>query len=144
MMLRNFDYAIKYFDYKSKTEIEDISNPLINGWYKFVNGVFSALLVVDNNLYFLFGKEKFLITEYHRVLLKKHSNVESKFSLIDGNGVQVKFLYSVPNTKLNVSPFEYIDQDDFKWGDFIAKIINDGVRKRNFVSNLMDIAKTGK
>lgn len=138
MMLRNFDYAIKYFDCKSKTEIETTSNPPIRGWYKFINGILSALLVIDNNLYFLFRDEKFLITEYHRVLLEEQSNVESKFSLINGNDVLVKFLYSKPSTKLNVSPFEYIDEDDYKWGDFIEKIINDKERQRNFVMNLME------
>jgi len=134
MMLRNFDYAIKYFDYKSKTEIETTSNPKIGGWYKFINGILSALLVIDNNLYFLFGNEKFLITESHQVLLEVKSNVENRFSLINGNDVLVKFSYSKSSTELNVSPFEYIDEDDFKWGDFIAKIINDEVRKRNFIS----------
>lgn len=138
MILRNFDFAIKYFDYKSKTEIEKTSNPPINGWYKFINGILSALIVIDNNLCFLFGEEKFLITESYRVLLEVKSNVENKFSLINGNDVLVEFLYSKPSTKLNVSPFEYIDENDFKWGDFIAKIINDESRKRNFVTNLME------
>lgn len=138
MLLRNFDYATKYFDYKSKTELEMTSNPQVNGWYKFINELFSALLVIDNNLYFLYGEKKFLITEYHRVLLKGKSNIENEFSLIDGNNVLVRFLYPTPDPKLNVSPFEYIDEDDFKWGDFIAKIINDGERKRIFVMNLIE------
>lgn len=138
MLLRNFDYAVKYFDYRSKIEFEKTSNSPINGWYKFINGLLSALLVIDNNLYFLYGKEKFLITESHRVLLKRENNVESNFSLIIGDDVLVKFLYSLPDPKLNVSPFEYIDEEDFKWGDFIEKIINDGERKRNFIMNIME------
>lgn len=138
MLLRNFDFATKYFDYKSNTELEKTSNPQVNGWYKFINGLLSALLVIDNNLYFLYGEEKFLITESHRVLLEKKSNVENEFSLMNKNNVLVRFIYSTPDLKLNVSPFEYIDEDDFKWGDFIAKIINDGERKRNFVMNLME------
>lgn len=138
MILKNFDYAIKYFDNKSRTEIETTSNPPINGWYKFINGILSALIVIDNNLYFLFGDESILITEHHRVLLEEQSNNENKFSLINGNDVQVNFLYSKPNSKFNVAPFEYIGEDDFIWGDFIAKIVNDEVRKRNFVSNLME------
>ncbi len=56
MLLRNFDYI-------SKTELENNSNPPINSWYKFT-------------------------------------------------------------------------KDDFKWGDFIAKIVNNRERKRNFVMNL--------
>lgn len=139
MLLRNFDFATKYFDYKSKTELEENSNPPINGWYKFVNGILSALLVTDNNLYFLYGEEKFLIPESHRALLQWKSNVENEFSLINGNDVIVKFSYSLSAPKLNVPPFEYIDDEDFKWGDFIAKIINDRERKKNFVMNLMEV-----
>ncbi|MBW3518750.1 hypothetical protein [Flavobacterium sp. NKUCC04_CG] len=138
MLLRNFDYATKYFDYKSKTELKMTSNPQVNGWYKFIYEVFSALLVIDNNLYFLYGERKFLITEFHRVLLKEKSNTENEFSLMNRNDVLVSFLFPIPDPKLNVLPFEYIDEDDFKWGDFIAKIINDGERKRNFVMNLLE------
>ncbi len=137
MLLRNFDFATKYFDYKSKTEFENNSNPPISGWYKYINGLLSALLVMDSNLYFLYGEEKFLITESHRVSLKGKSNVEIEFCLINGDDILAKFLYSTTIPKFNVSPFEYIDEDDLKWGDFISKIINDGERKRNFVMNLM-------
>jgi len=138
MLLRNFDFATKYFDYKSKTELEDTSNPPINGWYRIINGLLSALFVVDNNLYFFYGENKISIMESHRVLLKGSSKAESEFSLVDGSDVLVKFLYLLPNSKFNVAPFEYIDEDDFKWGEFIAKIINDKERQKNFVTNLME------
>lgn len=138
MLLRNFDFATKYFDYKSKTELEESSSPKINGWYKFINGLLSALLVIDNSLYFLYGENKFLITDSCEVLLKEKSKLENEFVLVNGNNELVRFLYSLPDPKLNVSPFEYIDENDFKWGNFIAKIINDEERKRNFVTNLME------
>jgi hypothetical protein len=138
MLLRNFDFATTYFDYKSKTELEENSNPKINGWYKFINGLFSALLVTDNCLYFLHGEDKFLISSTCQVLLKEKSNMGNEFVLVNKNNELVRFLYSLPDPKLNVSPFEYIDEDDFKWGDFIAKIINDKERQRNFVMNLME------
>ncbi len=138
MFLRNFDYATRYLDYKSKTELEESSNPQINGWYKFINGLLSALLVMDNSLYFLYGEDKFLITDSCRVLLKERSKLENEFVLVNGNNELVRFLYSLPDPKLNVSPFEYIDEEDFKWGNFIEKIINDKERQRNFVMNLME------
>jgi predicted PolB exonuclease-like 3'-5' exonuclease len=141
MLLRNFDFAVKYFDYKSKTELEETSNPKTYGWYKFIDGLLSALLVTDNNLYFLYGEDKILIKESYRVLLKEKSNKESEFSLVNGKNVLVKFLYHLPDPKLNVAPFEYIDEDDFKWGEFIAKIINDKERQRNFVMNFGSVSK---
>ncbi len=137
MLLRNFDYDTKYFDYRSKTEFEEAANFQVNGWYKLINGLLCGLLVKDNNLYFLYGEKEFLITESHRVLLKGESNVEAEFNLTYGNDVLVRFLYPTPDSKLNVSPFEYIDEEDFDWGGSIAKIINDGERKSNFIMNLM-------
>lgn len=138
MLLRNFDFAAKYFDCKSKSEITNTSNPKISGWYKFITGILSALLITENQLYFLYGEDKFLITDSHRVLLKATKKSENEFNLMNGNEVVVKFLYSVPDSKLNISPFEYIDDEDFKWGDFIANIINDQERKKNFIVNLME------
>lgn len=78
----------------------------------------------------MYGKEKFLITKSHKVFLKKKSNVLNEFSLVDQNKVLVKFLYSIPDSKLNVSPFKYIDEDNFKWADFLSNIINDEERKK--------------
>lgn len=136
ILLRNFDFATKYLDYKSKIEINETSNPKISGWYKFANGLLSALLVLDNNLYFLYGEDRFLIMDSHRVLLKRISMFENECTLINGNDVLVRFLYSLSDSQQNISPFEYIDEEDFKWGEFIAKIINDHKRKRDFVNNL--------
>lgn len=137
MLLRNFDFAKKYFDYKSNTEFEDISNPKINGWYKFVDGQFSALLVIDFNVYFLYGEQKILINESKMLLIKKNSNNKSEAILIDGNEIFIKFLYELPDITLFVSLFEYIDEDDLKWGELIAKIINDRESQKNFITNLI-------
>lgn len=138
MLLRNFDCATKYFDYESKTEINVVSNPHICGWYKHINGLLSALLVRDNNLYFLLRESEFLITDVHRAELKKKSNVRNEFTLLKGKDELASFSYTLPDPKLNVSPFEYIDEADFNWGDFIEKIINNSERKKNFIVNLME------
>ena len=138
MLLKNFDFATTYFNYKLKTEFEDTSNLKINGWYKFINGTLTALMAIENNLYFIYGENKIQIKEPYKVLLKRSHSTESEFSLVDGSDVQVKFSYHVPDLKFNVSPFEYLDEDDFIWGEFIAKIINDKERQRNFVANLME------
>ncbi len=137
MLLRNFDFATKYFDYESKAEVNETSSPKIKGWYKFINGTLTALFVMGNNLYFLYGKDKFLITDSHKVLIKEYDKFEHEFTLINVDDVLVRFPYSLPESKSNISPFEYIDEEDFKWGEFMAKIINDTEGKRNFVLNLM-------
>ena len=135
-MLRNFDVATKYFDYESKTEINKTSIQKINGWYKFINGLLSAILVIDNNLYILYGENKILILESYKAILKPINATSSELIIINFDKVLLKFSYRLPDSKFNVSPFEYIDEDDFKWGEFIAKIINDKERQRNFAMNL--------
>lgn len=137
MLLRNFDFATKYFNLESKIELEDTSNPRINGWYKIINGLLSALLVEDNNIYFLYGDKRIRIMESCKVLLK-NINTENELSLVRGSDVLIRFLYHLPDPKLNVSPFEYINESDFNWGEFLAEIINDRERQRNFVMNLME------
>lgn len=137
MLLRNFDFAKKYFDYNSKYELEDVTNPSINGWYKYINGKLSALLVKDYKLYFLYIDNMILITKSHQVLLKDSDENVREFILVNDNKILVKFLYTSSSFSINISPFEYLDEDD-NWGEFIARIINDKERQKNFVNNLMD------
>ena len=49
----------------------------------------------------------------------------------------MSFLEYSSDDFLNISPFEYLDQEDFEWGGFIKKIINDENRKKTFIANLM-------
>jgi hypothetical protein len=134
ILLRNFDIANQYFDYESKTQIEDDTNPKIRGWYKYIDGLLTALFVEDNNLYFLNNNDKFLINDNHKVSLSGHSQFDKKFSLLDNGEEVVRFLYPLPDPELSVSPFEYIDEEDLMWGEFIEKVINNSERKRNFCS----------
>lgn len=134
ILLRNFDIAKQYFNYESKTEIEDGANPKIRGWYKYIDGLLTALFAADNNLYFLYHNDRFLITDHHKVLLSEHSQFDKKFSLLDNGEEVVRFLYPLPDPELSVSPFEYIDEEDFMWGEFIEKVINNSERKRSFSS----------
>ncbi|WP_143961160.1 hypothetical protein [Litoribacter populi] len=137
MLLRNFDIAASYINYYTKEEIENNDVVKISGWYKVVNGVFSAIFVSENKLYFIYGEEKILIKESSKVFLNKISDSEEEFLLIE-NEIIVKFTYRCEYPLINFSPFEYIDEDDFKWAGFIEKIINDKNRQRNFVLNIME------
>ena len=133
ILLRNFDFATRYFDFESKLQMVDEKSPEICGWYTSAYELISALMVVDNKLYFVYGGEEFLLTDHHKVLLKQISKVEIEYNLMHDNDIIVSFRYLLSDSNLNVSPFEYID-DDFIWGQFIGKIINDPERQMNFVN----------
>lgn len=137
-LLKNFDKFIEYYDMESKKYHFYDSLQKTVGSYKIIGNVINAILVQDYNLFFVYGEQKIEITNSHKVLINKKSNLENEFCLMDENDVLVRFLYSIPDSQLNVSPFEYLDEDDFNWGNFVEKIINDEEKKINFVKNLME------
>ncbi|MGJ1404198.1 hypothetical protein ACR79N_00690 [Sphingobacterium siyangense] len=138
MLLRNFDVAKKYFDYNRNKEFEDTSNPQIKGWYKYINNVLSALFVKDNQLYFIYGNDTVMISNSHHVLLKTRDNNSYEFTLLDGFEILTQFYYQLPNFSFNFAPFEYLDDEDNSWEEYVAKVINDKQRQVNFVKNLME------
>lgn len=138
MLLRNFDFSKKYFDYRTKNEVEDISDPKIIGWYKYINNDLSALLVIDNNLYFHCEDDLILVTNSHQVILRKIDKDVNEFIFVNGNEILFKYSYTLSDFRFNTSPFEYIDDEDGKWEEFLCRIINDREREKNFVKNLME------
>jgi hypothetical protein len=98
----------------------------------------SAILVRDNNIYFLYGEDEILIKESSKVFLERRNDTNYEFNLVEGNNIIIHFFFNQDSSTSNISPFEYIDEDDFRWGDFLAKIINNNERKINFIANLME------
>lgn len=135
-LLKNFDSFKEYLDLDSKEFYFFDKLHEVTGIYKIVKGTMTGLLVDDKKLYFLSGSDEILITEHHTVLLRQQNNTENEFMLLDRDEIVVKFLDSLPESNFNVSPFEYIDEEDFEWGEFLEKIINDNERKEAFISNL--------
>lgn len=139
ILLRSFDEAIKCFDYLSRHEKNYESGKKISGWYKFINNKLTGLLVLNRKLYFLHGDDKYIVNDKFRVLIESTEiNSIKRFRLFNGEKLIVSFSYNSPMQKLNIPPFEYIDEEDFRWGEFIEKIINDENRKNNFIMNLME------
>jgi hypothetical protein len=134
-LIKNIDQFKGYYNIDTKQFCSFENHQKTIGIYKIIKSILTGLLVEDGLLYFLFGEEKFLITESHQVLIEVKSNTENKFSLINENDVLVEFLYLKPSTEFYCSPFEYIDEDD--WGDFIANFINDKDQQRNYIMNKM-------
>lgn len=139
MILKNFDFGNTYFDYESKREKNASHDIPIDGWYKKINGILTGLLVQDNQFYFLFGTDKYLITGSNKVVIEPaiHSG-EKKVRLVDEIKNIVDFYYQTPEEGLNSTPFEYIDDDSIDWGMFVQNIINDDTRKKTLIKNLTD------
>ncbi len=140
IILRNFDFANKYFYFEKRMECETNSVNTIDGWYKIINDKLTALLVLNNNLYFIFDSIKYFIKDDFMVVLEKNDSSKSfVFNLMDGETTIVSFKYHLSREIINVEPFGYLDDEDFKWEEFIRNIINDENKKKNFINNLMEL-----
>ncbi|MGJ1409050.1 hypothetical protein ACR78Z_05190 [Sphingobacterium thalpophilum] len=137
-LLRNFDIYNLFFDLESRKEFEILDMTIgITGWYKLLDSGMSALYVQEFELYFLFREKSFLIKEEHRVGLRKISENSVEFSITENQKTLVSFIYSALESESSPTPFEYLDDLESDWGVFIQEIINNPVRKQNFILNLM-------
>ncbi len=137
-LVHNFDLFREYYDIDAKRFCSFKTLRKSIGKYKMIEGKMTGLLVEDNALYFLYGETRFLVTGACKVLLNKISKTAGEVSFVNTGEVVVSFLYEFVGGELNVAPFEYIDEEDFDWGLFLANVINDPERKKTFITNLME------
>jgi hypothetical protein len=140
MIFRNFDCAKKYYDYSSKTEFENSTNPEICGWYKNHDDQFSALFVENSKLYFEFAGNLFYILDSTNVDINQISEENNEFYIIENLEVVLKYRFKENSSNLNVAPFEYLDDEDFNWLEFVRNIINDKIRKNTFITNMTKLS----
>lgn len=140
MIFRNFDYAKKYYDYSLKTEFENNTNPEICGWYKNHDDQFSALFVENSKLYFEFAGNLFFISDSTNVDINQISEENNEFYIIENQEVVLKFRFKENSSNLNVAPFEYLDDEDSNWLEFVRNIINDKIRKNTFITNMTKLS----
>jgi hypothetical protein len=131
---RNFDKATEYLNPETRDiEVSSITRE-INGWFKKVNSKIIALSVEGNRLFFTADTFKILVTVKHHVRLKSLGNSLILLELCDEGEVIAKFIYEEEDNYSGVPPFEYLDDED--WGAFVAEVINDKTRRRNFIKDL--------
>ena len=139
MVLRNFDSANEYYNIDTGKRARFDTDQKINDWYKLVNGIISALLAENSQLFIVWDKNKYLINEKTTVRLADSTiNGERKLSFYISSSLVFEFHYPVEADYSNVSPFEYIDSEDFDWGIFVSNVINDESRTKNFIENLIN------
>jgi len=137
--LKNFDLANKYFDFERKVESVDDGDDKINGWYKFINGKLVALFVLDHKLYYLYNSDKYLLTKSCKVVVEMNKSTNKGiFNIFDDQNKILSYSYDLPNDIIYPAPFDYIDYEEFKWEEFVEKIINNDDRRDNFITNLSD------
>jgi hypothetical protein len=138
MLLKNFEIDRLYFDLETRDQYLQDAVHKISGWYKFINNTFSALFVFENKLYFQLDNEKYSIEDNHSIILENNEYSNTKTVKVYGDDtIVLQFVYDVLKENFNVSPFEYIDSEDFDWGEFIANRVNNKERKFRFIDIMM-------
>jgi hypothetical protein len=134
-LLINFDKTKEYLDIqKHEIHLFDTLQPTI-GLYKKLNSGLSAIYVEDNKLFILWNGWNYEVTDSCNVKFENEEKPNQKtFQYYDVNTLLFKFTYEIKISVSNISPFEYIDEDDSDWGMFVANIINDKKRKEAFIS----------
>ena len=91
----------------------------------------SGSTIVYKNKY-----KEITLTATHRATVEKLADNKKKFSLFFNNDEIDRFEYIFSDELLNLSPFEYIDEEDFDWGFFLSEIINNPDRQRRLIDNI--------
>ena len=122
-LLRHYDVGNKYFDYESRYEKQQDFNAKINGWYKFLNGMLTGLLVSDGKLYFLYDTNKHVITEKSKAVVETGISSKMKnFSLLNGKNKIITFSYELPKERFNAAPLNIL----------MKKTLNGVIFKKNY------------
>lgn len=142
-LLRNYNKGNEYLEMESEKKIQKNYDSDIIGWFNLVNGIVSGIAVLDNKLFLLWDKKKCLITDFSLITLKKYDEKSSLriFEYSESGELIVSFIYEVDEDFSGTSPFEYIDYEEYDWGYFLSKVVNDKKRRNTIIENLGNLSK---
>jgi len=138
-LLRNFELHDILFDLESGKEFKNLE-PVTNiyGWYRQIEDVLTALYVEKNELYFLFGTTTFHVGDHCKVDLIQLTENTMELLIYHKEDLIVRFSFPFAPKFNYPSPFGYLNDLEQDWGLFIQEIINNPLRRRNMISNLME------
>ena len=139
MLLKNIDSATKYWDLFNKKELSDMPITYhISGWYKWVDGNFSAIYVKMNKLFIAWNDNQICLNDDGFVVLQGTQYVDKKkFSLFQCGDLLLSFVYAVEEDFSKIPPFEYLNTEDFDWGLLLMNMINKKDRRKNLIQQWM-------
>lgn len=138
ILLKSFDKATDYLDVTTKKIVSDIDGRKTVGWFKLLNGSISSLYVNKKQLIYQFDDQMIELTN-HVSSVEKLDGDKKKFSLFYGNNLVHDFEYTFSDELLNVTPFEYIEIEDFDWGVFLSEVINNDNRKLRVINQKSEL-----
>ncbi|MGB3108107.1 hypothetical protein [Sphingobacterium siyangense] len=138
-LLRNFELHDILFDLESGEEFKNLE-PATNiyGWYRQIEDVLTALYVEKNELYFLFGTTKFHVGDHCKVNLIPLAENTMELLIYHKEDLIVRFSFPFAPKSNYPAPFDHLNDLEQDWGLFIQEVINNPVRSRNMISNLME------
>lgn len=132
--LKNFLDNSLFWDFENKKEIIGLDNFSIFGWYMLFNNKFSSLYVLNKKLILQYGLDVIEIEADDRADVVFKNGVYY-FKIIRNNMSLLDFSYKVVPFG-SISPFEFIDEEDFNWGFFLLNVINNIERRKNYIEQM--------
>ncbi|WP_286776746.1 MULTISPECIES: hypothetical protein [Sphingobacterium] len=138
-LLRNFELHDILFDLESGEEFKNLE-PVTNiyGWYRQIEDVLTALYVEKNELYLLFGTTTFHVGDHCKVNLIPLAENTMELLIYHKEDLIVRFSFPFAPKFNYPAPFDDLNDLEQDWGLFIQEIINNPLRRRNMISNLME------
>ena len=137
--IKDYDSATRYYDLDSQTLLYDNSGLSVSGWFRKEGENLTAIYVEEGSLILLINDTKYEVGDQTYVEVKTTSSAAyAIFELLENHKKVAEVRYKVGERYNIQPPFEYLDDEDFDWGVFIAGIVNDKLRKRNFIEEMMN------
>lgn len=127
MILKSHERFDFYFDFTAQKEFEEKEILNTNGWYKFIDGVLTALFQEGDKWCLVYNAQKISIVEQYSSQIKKLDNKGNYlFQLLNLKSVVVEFVYNFDKSILYEDDTTgFIEREDFDWGLFLQNRIGE-------------------
>jgi hypothetical protein len=133
-LLTNIDLANEYFDTEEHSFFVDVPGRKSVGFYKNCNQVISAIFADNGGLFIRVSDKMYEITEDCAAELTKCNNLGWRFfSLFREKALVMQFTYLTEYNYSHIPPFEFLDDEEFDWGEFLKNVVNSEERKKIFI-----------
>ncbi|RFZ84318.1 hypothetical protein DYU05_01445 [Mucilaginibacter terrenus] len=134
--IRSFDFVNEYLDFENISQLGFNTSKIRWGIFKKTIDATIILLVESEKFYFIHSGKIYEINYHITASITIVNSSNCAFSLFYDDLLISTFTYQVDKLLYNISPFEYLDEEDFDWGLFLVNVINDPERQQRIIENI--------
>lgn len=139
MFLSDFNSIHHVLDLENFSVVPNVPRRQTGGSYCICDGVFTALYFQDRRLILQVTDRKMLIEPGLIAKIEKLDNsTERRFLLFSDKDVLVSFDYCAEEAFNDLSPWEWLPDEEFDWGLWLVNIINNPERQKIMANGNID------